>query len=658
MASFYSLRFKLGLVIGLSTFLASGMLITYTTTTAREQAIKAAHESSSAVARDYAGQVKAEIEKGLTSARTMAQTFSSIKDKENPLPLNRAGAYAILKNVLEQNNSFYGTFTSWEPDAFDGQDSAFVSFDTGHDPSGRFIPYWFKDGNKAMLEPTMGYDKDAYYTVPETTGKELIIDPVNYTVNGASISLITIVAPVLRNGHFYGLAGVDIATDWMQQMASNHTLYGGRAIISIISNNGTIAASSLSDTLVGKKLEKLFPQYDEQLAALKAGTEGSVLSEDYLKVHTPFRIGNSETPWQVSIEIPREIILADADRQLWEMIIISFALLLGALAVILFVVQRTISPLGAMVKMTERVAQGDLSEPEIKSGKDEIGQMSQAFKQLMASLRKTSDFAKQIGQGNLEADFQALSEKDELGLSLIAMRNSLKSVAEEDKKRKWVTEGLAKFGDILRSNNDNLEQLSDIIISELVKYLKVNQGAMFTLAGNEDEAPYLELTATYAWNRKKYFEKRFPVGQGLVGQVVLEKEHIYITDVPKDFISITSGLGEATPTAILIMPLKINEAVIGVIELASFHQLEEYEIDFVAKIGENIALTLSTVRINQTTRRLLEEARTVTEEKRATEEELLQNQEELQATQEEMNRTIQELRNENERLKQRVSLDA
>lgn len=133
---------------------------------------------------------------------------------------------------------------------------------------------------------------------------------------------------------------------------------------------------------------------------------------------------------------------------------------------------------------------------------------------------------------------------------------------------------------------------------------------------------------------------------------MLEGEHIYLTDVPPNYINITSGLGQANPTSILIMPLKISENVMGVIELASFKEIAQYQIEFVAKIGENIASTLATVKTNQTTLRLLDEARISSEEKRAAEEELLQNQEELQATQEEMQRTITELRLENNRLRE------
>lgn len=654
---FTTLRTKLSLLTGLITFVVAAILIVYTTRAAREQAVKAAHENAMEHARDYAAQVEAEIEKGLSAARTLAQTFSGLKAVENPLSITRADANAMIKEIVVQNPSFYGAFTSWEPNAFDGQDTAYVNADASHDPSGRFIPYWFKDNGKVMVETVLGYDTDAYYTIPEKTKKEVIIDPVTYTVNGGRVSLTTIVAPVVKNNTFYGLTGVDIATDWMQEMIGNINLYDGKAEVNVISYNGTITATTLSDTLLGYKLLEVFPEYNEQEAALKRGAEGFVFSDEYLKAYTPILIGDSNTPWQVSVKLPSELILAEANSQFWRMVFISSALLLLSLLLIYLVVKKLVKPLDTMVAVTTRMAEGDLTEQQIKAGNDEIGRMGAAFSTLASGLRKTTEFANEIGKGNLDAEFAALSEKDVLGNALLSMRNSLQSVAEEDKKRNWATEGTAIFGDILRRNNDNINVLCENIVTRLVKYLGANQGGMFILTeGDEDEEQQLELVATYAWERRRIRNKIISIEEGLAGQAVLEKDYIYLTDVPADYINIKSGLGGANPTAILIVPLKNNEQVMGVLELASFREFEQYQIDFITSIGETIASTLSSVKINQTTRQLLEESRLSTEEKRAAEEELLQNQEELQATQEELQRTINELKAENQRLENELAV--
>lgn len=650
---FISIRTKLGLVVGISTFIISSILVIYTVKSTRDYAIRSAQENAMSIAKDYAAQVKADIEKALTSANILAQTFSGVKSTTNPLSIDRAGASSILREVLVQNEAFYGSFTCWEPNAFDGQDAAFINADAAHDSTGRFIPYWFKEQNNILLEQFLGYADDEAYLLPKKTRKEVIMDPVSYIVNEENVVLISIVAPILNNEQFYGAAGIDISVDRMQSLIRNSRAYDGQAEINIISHNGLIAASSVSDTLLGRNISKVFPESNEQLAHLKNGTAASLLSDKKLKVHTPIVLGNSDTPWQVSISIPARLILAEANALMWKMILISTALVCCSVAFMVFVIQRLIKPLGGIVKVTEKVAEGELKYEEIRAGNDEIGQMSRAFSTLIRGLKNTTEFANQVGKGNLDAEFSALGEKDVLGQALLSMRSNLKEIREEDRKREWVTEGLAKFGEILRKNNNEIGALSGQIITHLVKYLGANQGGLYLLTHEEEES-YLELCATYAWERKRFINKKLAVGEGLAGQAVLEKEYIYLTDVPDNYISITSGLGLANPTAILIMPLKVNEEIVGIIELASFKAFPQYQIDFVEKVGESIAATISTAQTNQTTRRLLEEAHLSSEELHSAKEELLQNQEEIQATQEGMNRTIEELRQENFRLLEKL----
>ena len=283
---------------------------------------------------------------------------------------------------------------------------------------------------------------------------------------------------------------------------------------------------------------------------------------------------------------------------------------------------------------------------------DEIGMITDSVNHLTDGLRTTSEFAGEIGKGNFEMEFEPLSDSDVLGNSLVEMRTSLIKVAEDEKKRNWATEGLAKFGDVLRGNNEGLEVLADNIISGLVKYLNANQGGLFIVNDNNTSDVHLELIACYAWNKKKYIHMRVEEGEGLVGQAWQEADTLYITDVPDNFVKISSGLGDANPKSFLIVPLTVNDVTFGVIEIASFTYFEQYHIDFVNKLAESIASTLSTAKTNERTKILLEQSQQQTEEMRAQEEEMRQNMEEMQATQEEMERKEGEMLQMVERMKQ------
>ncbi|HAZ03972.1 MAG: hypothetical protein A2W95_10750 [Bacteroidetes bacterium GWA2_40_14] len=261
---------------------------------------------------------------------------------------------------------------------------------------------------------------------------------------------------------------------------------------------------------------------------------------------------------------------------------------------------------------------------------------------------KMLEFAENLAQGNLEVEYDPTHDNS-LGKIMVNLRNSLlRSKTEdeirkkEDQQRNWVAEGLAKFGEILRHNNDNIEKLSFELISNLCRYVDAVQGGFFIINDALEEDKYFELTAHFAYNRKKYNKKRVEINEGLLGRATFEQNVIYIDEVPDEYIEVTSGLGEANPRTLLIVPLVVNEKVYGVIELSSFHYFEQHVIDFVRKIAESIATTYSTVKINIRTAELLNESRAAAERLTQQEEEMRQNMEELQATQEEAAKQAEE----------------
>jgi PAS domain S-box-containing protein len=325
----------------------------------------------------------------------------------------------------------------------------------------------------------------------------------------------------------------------------------------------------------------------------------------------------------------------------------TLTLILGgvflAIAIIsgIYLVLSITKPVAFLKNIVVKLGRGELvEEKRAKFNNDEIGDMALAMDNLVNGLKGTTLFAENIGNGNYQSSFNPLSEHDVLGNALINMRNNLSKVAEDDKKRNWATEGMAKFGEILRTNNNDLMKLSDEIISNLVKYLKANQGGLYIVDEvEENEEPTMSMKACYAWDKKKFINQKIHKGEGLAGQAWQEGDTVYLTEVPQNYIRINSGLGDANPTSVLIVPLKVNDQVFGVVEIASFNMIQDFEIEFVQKIAESIASTISSVKINAKTHRLLEESQEMTEQMRAQEEEMRQNMEELQATQEEMQRS-------------------
>jgi len=289
--------------------------------------------------------------------------------------------------------------------------------------------------------------------------------------------------------------------------------------------------------------------------------------------------------------------------------------------------------------------------------KNEIGSLTNQINDTIEQLKDATEFVERIGEGDLEINYRDLDAhyvtgKNKLADSLIAMQAKLKTLGEEEQKRKWANEGLAKFVDILRASNDDIHKLGDKIISSLVQYTGSNQGGLYILNDENESNKYLELISLFAFDTKKYDKQKIKLGEGILGQTFLEEETTYLLEIPEDYIRIKSGLGDANPKAVLIVPLKVDTESYGIVELASFKPYQPHEIAFVKKLGETIASTLASVKSAQRNRHLIEQFQQQTEEMRAQEEEMRQNMEELQATQEEIARKerdyiarIQELEN-------------
>ena len=336
--------------------------------------------------------------------------------------------------------------------------------------------------------------------------------------------------------------------------------------------------------------------------------------------------------------------------------LIESILIIGSIFTLLFIfsiwysIINIFKPLKKASNILLQMSVGKINHDITVKTENEIGIILKSLKKLIQNLKNVTHVATEIGKGNLTVEYKPLGDDDELGNAIVNMRDSLIEAQkkenirkQEEAERNWTTQGFANFGDILRQNSDDINILSDKIITELVHYLDANQGGLFILNDENKENITLDLLSAYAFERKKFLQKSIKLGEGLVGTCAIEKQTIYMTDVPDDYINITSGLGDANPRSILIVPLKIEDDIYGVVELASFNEFPKYKIEFVEKVGESIASTLSTVKINQRTAMLLEQSQQQAEELAAQEEEMRQNLEEMQATQEEAARRESEM---------------
>lgn len=383
-----------------------------------------------------------------------------------------------------------------------------------------------------------------------------------------------------------------------------------------------------------------FDNYEDPVTKLLA--EDVVANQIIPRSNEIIEILNRIAATQNGVTAESDVALIRSVRSLGNVTWILAGVFIGLGMLSAFLLMRSITvPVNFLKDIVVKLGRGELVEEKRKNfSNDEIGEMAVAMDNLVSGLKETTTFAENIGKGNYKSEFRPLSEHDVLGNALLNMRDNLSKVAEDDKQRNWATEGMAKFGEILRTNNNDLVKLADEIISNLVKYLKANQGSIYIVDDTDAESEAtMSMKACYAWDKKKYLNHQIHRGEGLAGQAWQEGDTVYLTEVPDNYIRIVSGLGDANPTSILIVPLKVNDDIFGVVEIAGFNVFKDFEVEFVEKVAESIASTISSVKVNARTQHLLEESQEMTEQMRAQEEEMRQNMEELQATQEEMQRS-------------------
>lgn len=634
------------LILGTSVLLFS-LTIGYFSLSGKKNLYNSAIKLTNSYTDNYSAVVENWLNSDLTITRTLARSF--LEHKRMDFDKWRELIMGMYKQIITDNKHIDAIWDSWE----------FTYLYPDWDkPYGRWIHIFYHENCKLLSK----YEKRSLDGDPETyailknAGKETILEPYLSALQKGGL-MTSLATPMFVNGRFIGLVGIDLFLGRFQNLICDIKPYP-QCDAFLISYNGTFVAHPDS-TIFSKNIAEVYPQLNSQyriLEKIKKGENFNFTSSngDGEKMYysfSPIVIGRTQTPWSLGIMVPENIILAEANRNLNIGILVGVGGLLILILIIFYLANNITKPIKQVTEMLSQLARGKIDNSfyfDINSG-DEISVMAKALSLSIDGLLVKTEFAKSIGKGELDKDLDLLDEDDVLGKSLIEMRDSLKKAREEERNRKeeeekrsWINEGLAKFAEILRQNNDDLVKLGDELIKNIVWYLKANLGGLFIANENQGEVTY-DLVSAFAYDRIRYIERSFQEGEGLVGSCAVEKETIYLLEVPDNYIEITSGLGGARPNSVLLIPLKIDEDVLGVIELASLKKFLPHEIEFMEKIAESIASALRTVRINQKTAELLRVSQEQSEILKAQEEEMRQNMEELQATQEESARKASEM---------------
>ena len=325
-------------------------------------------------------------------------------------------------------------------------------------------------------------------------------------------------------------------------------------------------------------------------------------------------------------------------------IVIVFILAgLGLLSFLFIEGKKVIRFYNVLVHTLEKLRKGEIPDQIDNHTNLEFNLLANELNTISQNLQKRIELTKNIGPDEKNQLDPSFGSEDILGNHLNELALKLEARQEKDESRKladdlhsWLTEGHAKFNEIFRSERENEVELAYSLIKNLVAYIGGTAGSIFILKAHENSKIRLYRAATYAFDRRKFIDDTIELSEGLVGTCAIEKQTIFITKIPESYISIiSSGLGEAQARCLLLVPLIIDNEIFGVIELASFKILKDFEINFTEQLAENIAGSLNAVRNNEKTRQLLDQSRQQAKQMEEQEEEMLKSMTRLQDAQKE-----------------------
>jgi methyl-accepting chemotaxis protein len=440
MLKFRSIQITIAFFVALCLLVALGVVTGYSAITSRQSTLAAAEKSMGAEADARGNEIEMEMEVPLDAARTMAQLLAT--QIETNQSLTRAEVTALLKPVLEQNPTFFGVYTEWEPNAFDGKDAEFVGTENT-DETGHFSPYWYREGDTIALTSLARLDETdstyQYYAVPKQTKQEAVTDPYYYPLGNKQVLMTSFTAPIIVNDKFYGIAGVDMTLDFLQSLADQAVDFSPQAHLSIYSNAGTVSGFTGNPDLITKPISAVHADYEQDLSNIQAGKSYIETDEGNILAASPMMIGLYPQPWAVQFTLPISEVTAAATRDMWITIVIGIVLFLISLAVVYFISGAIAKPIKLVTRGAQLLAKGDanlkgIDQKEILGivqRSDEIGAIGKAFQDLVAYFKEMSSKAESIANRDLSVSIAPKGEDDILGNTFVLMVAGLRDTIEK-----------------------------------------------------------------------------------------------------------------------------------------------------------------------------------------------------------------------------------
>ncbi|SIO09991.1 methyl-accepting chemotaxis protein [Halodesulfovibrio marinisediminis] len=386
---FKSLKTKLLFIISGCSIVFIGALLAVSINFTRTAAIETARVMTQEAAEKQALLIKQEFDEGFAVARTLANTIEGVKSfSKKP---NREHVAHIMEQIALKQSRLYGVWMATEPMAFDGEDSRYEDDGKFSSADGRFIPYWSKSDGALALAPCTDLN-GAWYTYSRDTRKEAATIVTEYvSTAGSKYSVSSLSVPVVVDNNVIGVVGVDLSAGFLTDIVNNITAFDGNCTMSLIAFDGNIQAATGMPDLFGKSYSSAVEGGAPLLQKAMNGQVAVSETDKELRVLVPVTLGNAQKNWVVSLSVPMDVVLAQANEITKTLIITGIAGLLIALAGIVYLVGLIARPIIDTSSVISKIAEGDLTVRCTPKGQDEIAEMQNAVNSMAGTLQKNME---------------------------------------------------------------------------------------------------------------------------------------------------------------------------------------------------------------------------------------------------------------------------
>ncbi|WLE96596.1 MAG: response regulator [Candidatus Electrothrix communis] len=507
-----------------------------------------------------------------------------------------------------------------------------------------------KENGSVFTEPTDTLqdkvDKDYFFESIKLSPEDFYVSEINLNEEQGKVEKPYV--PVIRfarlvvgdNQVFYGVAVLSVYADSFLQGITNRNTNGKRYLISGDGQYLLHPEQKNWESFLGEhvRFNQEFPGVYARFSGLERGVfsfDGKVIGFERIYPHPNHR----ETFWILIEVMDENVVMQQLDRFVMAFILIFLATVLLVFLATRYFVGGLMGPLIIINRQLRQLSLGQVDKEELDyAGKDEVGQMMQYTGKLVRYLEDLSRQADRISAGNYTESVSILSEQDRLGHAVNNMTLMIRENKRKNEEQSWLDQGTGQLDNLLRGEQ-SVEGMADKIVTFISNYLQAAVGTFYV----SDDEGVLSLYASYAYRNRKNTSNNFKLGEGMVGQAALEKKLIIISEVPERYLRACSSVGECEPACLLIAPFVYNTQVKAVLEIGSFVEFTELQIDFVEQIGERVGIALNTAQ----SRVRMQEVLQVTRQQAA---ELQAQQDELQASNEELEEQTQRIRASEEEL--------